>query len=366
VATNAGRVLALSLAAALAACGGGQGSGVVKTSSAPRQPGWLARPPQEPGVLYFSGAREGADGLEEGKTAATDAARAQAAQFIGVNISAEHRDVQSTDLAQDQVKDTVSSQTAALIRSAQVADVYYEKISRQAGATSIDRYDVWVLIKLPKAELEAERQRQADEQTQAAKGALLRLREAQAQERTGNWLAALVRYRDVVATTRPMATSVDTGDKQLPNAFALRQAAEDAASKAQAKVRRAILVAPDWVGGALTQALSARGFAAQVRPGLGEQAAQAAARAEGIPWVIVAHAQTTPGGRVFALVAASASLDVRALDAFSGAVVASSQKVAKGTGRTPEAAAESAATEAGVGAGNDVAAALVAKESAGL
>jgi hypothetical protein len=80
----------------------------------------------------------------------------------------------------------------------------------------------------------------------------------------------------------------------------------------------------------------------------------------------VVHATTTPGGRVFAQVAATAALDVRALDARSGAVVASAQTQAKGVGRTPEAAQQAAASEAGLGAGNEVAAALVAKENAGL
>ena len=349
----------------LVACGGG-GAGVVRTASAPRQPAWLARVPQEPGVLYFSGAKEGSDSLEDAKAAATDDARAQAAQYIGVDISAEHRDVMSTDLASDQVRDTVQSRSSALVRSAEVADVYYEKISRQAGDTSIDLYDVWVLIRLPRSELEKERVRQADEQKDAAKSAVARLREAQAQERTGNWLAALVRYRDVLATVKPLGFSTVTGDAQLPDAGVVRQAAQDAAARAQAKVRRAILVAPDWVAGALAEALSAKGFAAVLRPGLSDQAAQAAARAEQIPWVIVAEAQTIPGGHVFAQVAASAALDVRALDAQTGAVVASSQKLAKSTGRTPQAAAESAATAAGVSAGNEVAAALVAKENAGL
>ena len=99
---------------------------------------------------------------------------------------------------------------------------------------------------------------------------------------------------------------------------------------------------------------------------MSEDQALSAAKAQGTPWVIVVHATTTPGGRVFAQVAASAALDVRALDARSGAVVAATQKQAKGVGRTPEAAQQAAATEAGQGAGNDVAAALVAKESSGL
>ena len=92
----------------------------------------------------------------------------------------------------------------------------------------------------------------------------------------------------------------------------------------------------------------------------------ALAKAQGMPWVIVVRATTTPGGPVFSQVAATAALDVRALDAQSGAVVAAAQRQAKGVGRTPEAAQQAAASEAGLGAGNDLAAALVAKENSGL
>jgi hypothetical protein len=65
-------------------------------------------------------------------------------------------------------------------------------------------------------------------------------------------------------------------------------------------------------------------------------------------------------------VAATAALDVRALDAQTGAVVASAQKQEKGFGRTPQAAQDDAASKAGLGAGSDLAAALVAKETSGL
>jgi hypothetical protein len=97
-----------------------------------------------------------------------------------------------------------------------------------------------------------------------------------------------------------------------------------------------------------------------------EDAALQQAKAQGMPYVIVVHASTTPGGKVFSQVAAMAALDVRALDARAGAVVASTQKQERGFGRTPQAAQDDAASKAGLGAGNDLAAVLVAKEDSGL
>jgi hypothetical protein len=359
----AGRLLAVA-ALALAACGGEKAA--IKTSSSPRPPAWLAKAPTSSETLYFSGAKEGAGSLEEGKASAVESARSQAAQYIGVEISAEHRDVMSTEEAENMARDTVRSRANAMLRSAEVADLYYEKISREVGAGTVDRYDVWVLLKLPRAEVEKERQRQAQEAQQTAVAGVARYREGRDLEKKGDLIGALVRYRDALAKAKEVAGATPTGDREIGNASALAQKAQDAASAARGKARRAIVVAPDWVAGAVAQALAKQGFTAQMPAGAGESAALAQAKAQGTPWVIVVHATTTPGGKVFAQVAATAALDVRALDARSGAVVASAQKQAKGVGRTPEAAQQAAASEAGLGAGNDVAAALVAKEDAGL
>jgi hypothetical protein len=354
----------LVLAALALACGGEKPA--VKTSSSPRPPAWLAKAPSAPDALYFSGAKEGAASLEDGKASAVESARSQAAQYIGVEISAEHRDVMSTEEAENKARDTVKSRANAMLRSAELTDVYYERITREVGAGTVDRYDVWVLLRLPRAEVEKERERQALEAQQTAAAGLARYREGRDQEKHGNLIAALARYRDAVGKAKEVAGSTATGDQETATASALLQKAQDAANAAQAKARRAIVVAPDWVAGAVTQALSRKGFNAQTQSDASEDTALARAKAQGTPWVIVVRATTTQGGRVFAQVAATAALDVRALDARSGLVVASAQKQAKGVGRTPEAAQQAAASEAGLDAGNDLAALLVAKENEGL
>jgi hypothetical protein len=359
-----GRILLVG-AIALAACGPSTPA-AVKTSSSPKSPAWLTKAPNTSDALFFSGAKEGAPSLDDGKGSALESARSQAAQFIGVEISAEHSDVMSTEEAENKAKDTVKSRATAMVRSAELADVYWEKISREAGSGTIDRYDVWVLIKLPRAEIEKERDRQKAEATQTARTALARYREGLAQERAGDELAALVRFRDALAKVKGLGQSTVTGDASVASAGQLQQLLQDAAASAQGKVRRALVVAPDWVAGSVMQALSKQGFSAQTQSGIDQDAALKQARSQGTPWVIVVHATTTPGGHVFAQVAATAALDVRALDARSGETVASAQKQAKGVGRTPEAAQQAAASEAGLGAGNDLAAALIAKENAGL
>ena len=357
---------AAGLGALLCACGEPPPS-VIRTSSSPKQPAWMMRQPSEPGYLFFMGTKPGAESLDEGKTAAMDKARDEAAKYIGVSISSEFTSTASTDAGRDSVEatDTVKSRTAALIKSAELADVYWEKNSRIAGATTIDRWDVSVLMKLPKAELDAERKRQEEEAKATASSMLARFREGQALEKQNQPLPALVRYRDAVTPLKGIGRSVDTGDGQLKTAGQLLQAATDSAAKVQQKARRVILIGSDLVTGPLTQGLSKKGFSAAARAGLNDQAALQVARGDGLPYVIVVKSVTTPGGQAFGQVAAQVALDVRALDAQSGATVASTQKTAKAFGRQPDAAERAAALEAGVGAGSDLAAALVAKETSG-
>jgi hypothetical protein len=126
-----------------------------------------------------------------------------------------------------------------------------------------------------------------------------------------------------------------------------------------------MLVGPDWIARPVVQALSGKGFTV-TQPTGSERDALDSARAQGVPWVIVVAGSTAPGGRVLNQMAATASLDVRALEARSGAVAAAQVKQGKGFGRTAEAAREAAAQQAAKAAGADLAEALMAKENAGL
>jgi hypothetical protein len=346
-------------------CGAGAPA-VVKVSSSPHAPGWILRPPQDGDTLSFTGAREGADSLAEGTDAAMQAARAHAAEFVGVNVSSEHRDVMSTDLGADGAQDTIRSRASALIQNARLADVYYEKYSRKAGETTVDRFDVWVLIRLSRAELVTERARQQAELRATAGAALSQLREGEAREKAGNLLAALARYRGAVAQLQPLPRQIELADPRLRTSGQALQSAQEAVANAQAKVRRAVLVGPEWIAGPIVQALSAKGFTAVTQPEGSEREAFDSARSQGMPWVIVVAGYTAPGGRVFSQIAASASLAVRALEAQSGMVTAVHVKQGKGFGRTAEAAREAATQEAAKAAGTELAEALLAKENADL
>src|SRR5436190_2185847 len=89
--------------------------------------------------------------------------------------------------------------------------MYYEKISREVGSGTVDRFDVWVLLKLPRSEVEKERQRQAQEAQQTAAAGVALYREGREQEKQGNVIGALVRYRDALSKAKAVAGSTPTG-----------------------------------------------------------------------------------------------------------------------------------------------------------
>ena len=357
------RTSAALLVAALAGCA--SAPAVLKTSSSPQPPAWVVKAPPHGGAdVYFVGNTGGAESLDDGKQAALNKARGQAAEYLGVQITAIQHIIESSDVGENKNSDSVQARAAALIKGATMEDVYYEKLSRQAGATVIERYDVWVLAKLSRSELDAEKSRQSSEAKISMQNAVAWLHEGQDLEKQGQLVQALGRYRKAEEASTAVAASTETGDGQLPNAGRLYHVAHEAAAAARHKARRVVIVASPAAGVAISEALAKRGFSAKIT-GQDESAGLQAARSDGTPWVIVATEQRTPGGHTMGQVAASVTLDVRALEAKSGAAVATLQKLAREFARTPDAAAQAAAHEAGLAAGKELAGELEKKETEG-
>ena len=61
----------VALALLLAACGP-ERPAAVRTTSSPKPPAWLAKSPTSSDTLFFSGAKEGASTLEDGKASSGD------------------------------------------------------------------------------------------------------------------------------------------------------------------------------------------------------------------------------------------------------------------------------------------------------
>ena len=63
----------------------------------------------------------------------------------------------------------VHARTSARVVNAEVADWYVEDRGREVNGISLPRWQVAVLVRVPKQTMEAERQRQAEETREAAK-----------------------------------------------------------------------------------------------------------------------------------------------------------------------------------------------------
>jgi len=144
-----------------------------------KKPSWVTREKKaDEKYLYFSGIRTGAQRLEDGESDAVKNAVRKIVEYFGqegVILYEKKRTEIETELL-DQVK----FKGAAAVRAAKLQEMYYEKWQRPApyGAgqgTTKDRvqssYDVYVLIRYPKEELEKERAAQRKKAIELTKGA---------------------------------------------------------------------------------------------------------------------------------------------------------------------------------------------------
>jgi hypothetical protein len=142
---------------------------IIRETSTPMRPKWIDAVPQQPDALYFVGIRSGAETLEQGLDSAVKNASARIAGFLKSKIKSDFEE-HSTEVEQS-LRQQISSKSQASVSGAKVADWYYEKIKRVDNKFSIERYDVYVLISYPRAEVEKENARQEKERIEAAQSA---------------------------------------------------------------------------------------------------------------------------------------------------------------------------------------------------
>ncbi len=120
---------------------------VIKNTSRPEKPSWVDRLPVESSSLYFVGIKTKASTLDEGQKEAMQDALSQIANYLGttVNYNMEIERKNHEKITTGYIK--VKSGTKVI--EASVADTYYIKTT-YIGNRTIEEYDVYVLVKLPK------------------------------------------------------------------------------------------------------------------------------------------------------------------------------------------------------------------------
>jgi len=138
-------------------------------SCAAKRPGWIRSIPQDEQYFYAVGIKTGASTLEEGKRSAVQQAVTELVEHFELQSSVKYEE-RKTEL-ETKVMDEIRSLSGNVkIKGSLISDWHFEK-------TGDGRYDVYVLLRYPRVELEKERARQQSEATEkisSIQGALIR------------------------------------------------------------------------------------------------------------------------------------------------------------------------------------------------
>lgn len=190
------RVNGLLLAAMLlfqVACSSVQ---ITREASAPVKPTWISAPPQKAGMMYFVGIATGAETLEQGKEAAMRNATSQIAHLMGSKVesrfeqslAARKREAKQkvviadprressseaylTETEQQEIKWKITAISQAIVRGEYVVGSYHEKLIRAEKNIRLEKYDVYVLVEIPAAKVDAEITIQRHENERTARAA---------------------------------------------------------------------------------------------------------------------------------------------------------------------------------------------------
>lgn len=127
--------------------------------SAKRRPDWIVRVPEGDRWFYVTGVATGSPGLAEGRKAAALAAVEDILFYLGLRASARYEERRSAYAAE--LQSELDSEARGRVSGGRAAEVYFERYRDRA--TGAERFDVFVLFRVPAAELEAERARLAAE-----------------------------------------------------------------------------------------------------------------------------------------------------------------------------------------------------------
>ncbi len=340
-------VAALALAVACASCA--TPARITRESSAPVRPAWIAHPPQGAQEVYFIGLCSGAESLEAGQRTAIDDALAQVSRFIGVKI--EVASSSYLDEVRQDITSQIRSHSAAKMRGYSTADWYYEKITRIDKSFSLTKYDVYVLLRYDRGTAEAERRRQAAENSSEASIALKRFEQAQAAAERGQiWRAARL-----YAQTRKILGGLDASLPLPANAFKntaeLAAAAEDRSLRNLELLHRYAYRVEISAPPGASQAFRAAFMAALSQGGYSTADASPA-------FIISGRVSLIRGGIALNNQVYSAQGQVSAIRAEDHYEAANIEVMAKGLHRDPLQASINAAEEAGRQSGQDLMTAL--------
>ena len=189
------------------------------------KPDWIMNTPKDPANLYFVGMNTAAESLDQGQDAAIKSAMGKIANYLGTKIdSVSEQNISETE---QNLKLQIKAKSKARVRGASVEDWLAEK---NGG-----RYDVYVLIKMPKSQIGRELARQEREKSAKANAAYdLYLRGGE-EEKQKSYHAAVIFYKqalDILKEMDELAPLNRGGVNNTRDLLSLLQAARQGASAA--------------------------------------------------------------------------------------------------------------------------------------
>lgn len=160
--------------------------------SAQSRPGWITQLPQEQGYFFAAGIATGASSLEEGRTAGIQAAVQDVVNYLGIRTQVHYSETR-TELT-TRLVNRVTSEGFAQVTKSRPVEMYYERFSVSDTGKAGERFDVYVLLRIPQGMLKEEERRLASDRQRRLALADKLLQEGRTYAEGGDVGAALRRW----------------------------------------------------------------------------------------------------------------------------------------------------------------------------
>jgi hypothetical protein len=192
---------------------------VLIEKSSRKAPSWTTKVPKKRGNLFFVGTSSTSETLDQGRNLAAADAFRQIMEAVGIRVSGStsvHEEYRETYRAV--LEGELFTEGKARLRNAELEQTYFEKYRRPDGSLF---YQVWVLVRYAREDLEQEQARLAELEQQKLNEAEDRAASAAGQLESGLFWQAVTGYIDAAAAAARAPDGELLFDRYISRAAAL-------------------------------------------------------------------------------------------------------------------------------------------------
>ncbi|MDI6704378.1 MAG: hypothetical protein QME40_06900 [bacterium] len=164
-------------------------------SYAAKKPKWIMKPPEDRQYIYVVGVATGAPSLQEGRRLAISNAVSEIVQFFGYKSSVKFNE-KRTELYTKVMDQFEAISKGATIKGSFLDEWYFEE-DKEKGT-----YDVFVLVRFPREEINREKARQKRKEAEKAYLSQKSLKEAKDAEAKGDIITSFAQYIQALRLSR--------------------------------------------------------------------------------------------------------------------------------------------------------------------